>query len=99
MARLIDADKLGLTDFEIVMCDGDHKEALRMLLDKIHNAPTVDAEPVVRCMDCKWFNHIIERISPGTVIERRYEYWECELGYSADDEWFCADGERRNDAE
>ena len=45
MQRLIDAEKLGLTDFEIVMCDGDYKEALKMLIEKIENAPTVDAEP------------------------------------------------------
>ena len=25
--RLIDADLLGLTDMEIIMCDGDYKEA------------------------------------------------------------------------
>ena len=43
--KLIDADKLGLTNFEIVMCDGDYKEALKMLCEKIKNAPTiVDAE-------------------------------------------------------
>ena len=28
--RLIDADEIGLTDFEIVMCNGDYKEALKM---------------------------------------------------------------------
>ena len=39
--RLIDADKLGLTDFEIVMCDGDYKEGLKMLCEKIENAPTI----------------------------------------------------------
>ena len=38
--RLIDADKIGLTDFEIVMSNGDYKEALKMLLDKISNQPT-----------------------------------------------------------
>lgn len=38
--RLIDADEIGLTDFEIVMCNGDYKEALKMLLDKISNQPT-----------------------------------------------------------
>lgn len=46
MGRMIDVDKLGLTDFEIVMCSGDYKEALKMLIEKIENAPTVDAEPV-----------------------------------------------------
>ena len=38
--RLIDADEIGLTDFEIVMCNGDYKEALKMLIDKISNQPT-----------------------------------------------------------
>ena len=31
MSRMIDADLLGLTDMEIIMCDGDYKEALKML--------------------------------------------------------------------
>lgn len=51
--RLIDADKLGLTDFEIFMCDGDYKEALKMVLSKIDSAPAIDAVPVVRCKDCR----------------------------------------------
>ena len=51
--RLIDADELGLTDFEIFMCDGDYKEALKMVLSKIDSAPTIDAVPVVRCKDCR----------------------------------------------
>ena len=46
--RLIDADEIGLTDFEIVMCNGDYKEALKMLLDKISNKPTAyDVDKVV----------------------------------------------------
>lgn len=44
MPRLIDADLLGLTDMEILMCDGDYKEALIMLIDKIEHAPTVEPE-------------------------------------------------------
>ena len=43
--RLIDADFLGLTDMEIIMCDGDYKEALKMLIDKIEHAPTIEPEP------------------------------------------------------
>ena len=42
--RLIDADLLGLTDIEIIMCDGDYKEALKMLINKIENAPTIEPE-------------------------------------------------------
>lgn len=33
-----------LTDFEILMCDGDYKEALKMLLDKIKKAPSVNPQ-------------------------------------------------------
>ena len=44
--RLIDADKLGLTEFEIILCDGDYKEVLKQILCKIENAPTIDDEPV-----------------------------------------------------
>ena len=41
--RLIDADKIGLTDFEIILCQKENpfKNALEMLLEKIENAPTV----------------------------------------------------------
>lgn len=36
---------VGLTDFEILMCDGDYKEALKMLSDKIEKAPSVTPQP------------------------------------------------------
>lgn len=42
--RLIDADRLGLTDMEIIMCDGDYKEALKMLINKIEHAPTIHTQ-------------------------------------------------------
>lgn len=45
MSKLIDADLLGLTDMEIILCDGNYKEALKMLIDKINNAPTIEPEP------------------------------------------------------
>ena len=44
--RPIDADKIGLTDFEIVMCNGNYKAALEMLLQKIENAPTLKTIPI-----------------------------------------------------
>lgn len=36
---------IGLTNLEILMCNGDYKEALKMLLDKIKNAPSVTPQP------------------------------------------------------
>ena len=38
--------KLGLSDFEIIMCNGDYKEALKMLLEKIEKAPAADVVEV-----------------------------------------------------
>ena len=49
-----------------------------VLASDIKNAPTVDAVPVVRCKDCKYF-----------------ETWLCQNEDSYDD-WFCADGERKD---
>ena len=46
--RLIDADKIGLTDFEIILCQKGNpfKNALEMLFEKIDAAPTIiSAEP------------------------------------------------------
>lgn len=46
--KLINADKIGLTDFEIIMCQGDYREAFKMLLDKINNQVTVyDIDKVI----------------------------------------------------
>ena len=41
--RLIDADNIGLTNFEIILCQkgNPYKNALEMLLKKIENAPTI----------------------------------------------------------
>ena len=41
--RLIDADNIGLTNFEIILCQegNPYKNALEMILKKIENAPTV----------------------------------------------------------
>ena len=38
---LIERSAASLTDFEIAMCDGNFREGMKMLLDKIDNAPTI----------------------------------------------------------
>ena len=44
---LIERDKVNLTDFEIVMCNGNYKEGMKMLLEKIESTPTIIlAEPL-----------------------------------------------------
>ena len=42
--RLIEANRVGLTDFEIILCQADenpYKSGLKMLLDKIEKMPTI----------------------------------------------------------
>lgn len=38
---LIERKAICLTDFEIAMCNGDYKEGMKMLLEKIESAPTI----------------------------------------------------------
>lgn len=51
--RMVDAEQIGLTDIEIIMCDGNYKKALEMLIDKIANAPTIE---VSQRMRGKWID-------------------------------------------
>ena len=60
--RLIDADKIGLTDFDMFSIDS-YKEALKMLINKINNAPTVEPGP--------------EDIGPEDIAEPLEDVCEC----------------------
>lgn len=76
MSRPIDADLLGLTDMEIIMCDGNYKEALKMLIDKIEHAPTIEQEP--QWIPCS------ERL-PDPEAKT---YWICtDTGYQCECRW------------
>ena len=57
-------------------------ETIAMFADRIKSLPS--AEPVIRCKDCKHYNAGYECLIEGYGIER-------------DKDWFCADGERRDD--
>ena len=56
---------------------------------QISEAPTIDAVPVVRCLECK--HHEDEEI--GMV------YCPNALGGWVAENWFCADGERKEGAD
>ena len=78
MARLIDADRV----LEIVRGQGiEHPNAYHLTNYAtliLREAPTVDAVPVVRCKNCKYFK------TPLCQNEDNH------------DNWFCADGERKD---
>lgn len=72
--RLVDADKIGFTNFEILMCNGDYKEALAMLIDKIENAPTAyDVDKVVEELE-KMTRGVGTTINDNCVIGVRRGY-------------------------
>ncbi len=106
MGRLIDSEELhnALRKQQrwIVKRDSFTNEGYSY--DQVHfaidNAPTVDAVPVVRCKDCKYFGHF--------DFGRGEEYWCKHFVSSFDDvrrchrvteEDFCAWGERRKDGQ
>lgn len=72
--RLIDADalidELGISDEDIVF-----KEMLE-------DAPTIDAVPVVRCKDCKWYDppHIDHGGGKRTDVEDDYPHVPLSVG-------------------
>ena len=77
MTRLIDADALiktlGIDDLPI------------RLTYEIENAPTVDAVPVIRCRECKWYYR-----GGATCM-----YWDGENGMRGDD--YCSQAEREEE--
>jgi len=93
--RLIDADKLideiknSLWDWESV--DGiTATTILKQTITDIGNQQTIDAVPVVRCKDCVHWDegHTEECTNSDSVCFRN--------GWCKPD-WFCADGERKDD--
>lgn len=84
MMRLIDADALEC-DTEWSEYADDYISYSKFAID---NAPTIDAVPVVRCKDCKYRDPEDKKCDCGHAI-----LWQL----PRDDDWFCADGERRDD--
>lgn len=96
--RYIDADALKKRVSELIVPDWT-RTLIRSWLD---SEPTVDAVPVVRCKDCK-HRVVNEHYGKKGYFDLK-AFCELdtgdifELGRDAEkDDWFCADGERRDD--
>ena len=89
--RLIDREALlsfEKMDAELCATCGEHHTAEDVIM-MIKTAPTVDAVEVVRCRECK--HHEDEEI--GMV------YCPNMIGGRVAENWFCADGERKEGAD
>ena len=83
--RLIDADLAVAKCNEDIEAVKDISQRVDGILDaimNIHECPTIDAVPVVRCKDCKYFDSEDDR---GCSMDVRYS------------DFFCKGGERRTD--
>lgn len=74
------------------------------MLRIIENSPAIDAVPVVRCKDCK--HRPIDMVGKGYGEDLSFDDGykcpcRCEdpfYSWMPEDDWFCANGERREDA-
>ena len=82
MPRLIDAEKLMKTIMSL-----ESWNVPDFVYESINNAPTVDAEPVVRCKDCKHYKE----------FEGEMECWARPMMFPREPNDFCSMGERRED--
>lgn len=93
--RLIDADLAVAKCNEDIEAVKDIPQRVDGILDaimNIHECPTVDAVPVVRCRDCKRWSTVLDRKVAG--------YGFCQSwSQLLDTKWndFCSRGERRTD--
>lgn len=83
----IDSDFLKKKIFPYGMADnGNYGINAKSVMIAIENAPAVDAVPVVRCKDCKWFGR---DIGYGKHDCKKYE-----MPYCLEND-FCSYGERK----
>jgi len=69
-------------------------------MQRFMDAPTVDAVPVVRCKDCKWWDN--DENSPyGYCMAMKHGYnsanWEIGIYRKYKGDFYCADGEKKED--
>ena len=100
MSRYIDADALindVLSEWgtDPKYCESNDIDGIKaytdaLILERLNKQPTVDAVPVVRCGECK--HHTAYRCKNDMALWKHM----CRLGHGTiGDEWFCADGERK----
>lgn len=93
--RMIDADTINLRcTIGMIADDGVVCVPLKDVRKSIGETPTIDAVPVVRCKDCKWYRD-------GKIIEVMKFCYRMrnrdgeEVGYSWPEDGFCSYGERK----
>lgn len=102
--RLIDADALmdviRQHEYRLATKQGsiDYGMFTLGIQQAVDEQPTVDAVPVVRCKDCKYYKES-RVLAPNKFCFRLNHPTEPrKIGYNFGDDDFCSYGERRDDA-
>ena len=82
---LKDAINFGISDAPTYI-----KETVDQYIDE---APTIDTVPVVRCRDCKWFNHYTMECESDDVATDHEGGASFSINFGPDD--FCSYGQRK----
>lgn len=95
VSRLIDADNLDFTFDRRCFSEGDtqYVRGADDAIGVVNNAPTIDAVPVVRCRDCKWFNHYTMECESDDVATDHEGGASFSINFGPDD--FCSYGQRK----
>ncbi len=86
--RLIDADAV---DYENIACSQTDLRWLHRIFEK---QPTIDAVPVVRCKDCKWYKEGNLLAPTKFCFRLKHPKEDRQIGYAYSDDDFCSYGER-----
>ena len=78
MTEYIEREKIGLTDSEIAMCNGDYKEAFKMLLEKIESIHAANVRPVVQG---EWQFHMFTANSWGYECRVCHTTWDAPTNF------------------
>ena len=104
--RLIDGDLLMKTVFnDVVLVDGEVKGVGLILAETVDKAPTIDAVPVVRCRECKYWGDEDGKLQglDGTLFARcrvnNYLIDGRHTGWCPTENDFCSYGERKEGAD
>ena len=94
--RLVDADEIKKRERDVVLANGAKHRCFDTTM--LFEIPTVDAEPVVRCKNCRWYEESKNsEIYPTRFCYRLKNDNGVRVGYNCDGNDFCSWGERKED--
>ena len=104
MSDLISREE-AINAFQNELCKTDEHDMVYAIgfggIERIINKlPSIDAVPVIRCKDCKHrpsgtgANHDLEFPDDVCSCQCADDYW---YSWMPKDDWFCADGERKEE--